>query len=358
MRSNLLNDNNPELHVLMDEFHSIMSAVKTDTSAYDNQLDYNSDFNHGNVSSNVDTLYNTSNNPFDGYEVEIDDHDLFINESNSQPTVDILIRNNNSLKDALHEERSKRVALQNEISLLRDSLDELRTQKDVEIDSYKIDLIRLNNKIRLLTSDNTLISDIYESCEENVQRLLQENKTLLEKVVELTEAQVESVNAHLTSRLFYHNNFQLADNTNPFTSSSALNTTGDDINSSYDGKSDLQYASQQYQKLSNKFRKLSREKEDLRKQFEELKKKERQFHLCTAMSTDSLRRLKYSHSQMLKMREEMEAEKQRFSLLQCDHSSSRTEVRGSSEHARAEEQRDIPVPLRYTGAQAGKSSLA
>ena len=324
---------NPALHVLMDEFHSIMSAVKTDTSAYDsniddNLLDYNSDLNHMNTTSNkYSTLHNTTNNPFDGYEVEIDDHDLFINESNSQPTLETLIRNNNSLKDALHEERNKRVALQTEFGLLMDSVEELRTQKDVEIDSYKIDIIRLNNRIRLLTSDNTLISDIYDSCEENVQRLLQENRSLQEKVLELTDAQVESVNSQLTNRLFYQNSFLLGDNTNPFASSSALNTSGDNINSSSTGKSDLQYASQQYQKLSAKFRRLNHEKDDLRKQFEELKKKERQFHLCAAMSTDSLRRLKYSHSQMLKMREDLEAEKQRFALLHSDYNSSRSEVK-------------------------------
>lgn len=99
-----------------------------------------------------------------------DDIEVCSNEDSSPSSgAEELKRANDCIMEALYTERNEKARLQIKLATSKDDLRELETKKDVELDEYRVEIIRLKAKLRQMSAEKSL-SDIYETFEEDLKR--------------------------------------------------------------------------------------------------------------------------------------------------------------------------------------------
>lgn len=262
------------LNTIMNEFQCIMAEVKEG----EKQVLFNNAITPVKVSNNV---YIRSPSPTSSRIEQLNEVDKkiesvldilpdFLGKSPSNFTdIERLKITNDSLKQALRDEKSARLTSEKKILVLQDELDEAQTQGELDKESYKLELIRLNSIIRNL-SNNSSMQEVFACFEENINRLLNENNLLREQIIEYEAYQDKS--------------------------------DRDQVNISQDSIVSID----NYKKnLVSRLKRVGIEKEELKIKYEELKSKERQFHLAQCVVHDSSRRIKFFHHEINKLREEV-----------------------------------------------------
>ena len=262
------------LNTIMNEFQCIMAEVKEG----EQQVLFNNAITPVKVSNNV---YIRSPSPTSSRIEQLNEVDKkiesvldilpdFLGKSPSNFTdIERLKITNDSLKQALRDEKSARLTSEKKILVLQDELDEAQTQGELDKESYKLELIRLNSIIRNL-SNNSSMREVFACFEENINRLLNENNLLREQIIEYEAYQDKS--------------------------------DRDQVNISQDSIVSID----NYKKnLVSRLKRVGIEKEELKIKYEELKSKERQFHLAQCVVHDSSRRIKFFHHEINKLREEV-----------------------------------------------------
>lgn len=262
------------LNTIMNEFQCIMAEVKEG----EQQVLFNNAITPVKVSNNV---YIRSPSPTSSRIEQLNEVDKkiesvldilpdFLGKSPSNFTdIERLKITNDSLKQALRDEKSARLTSEKKILVLQDELDEAQTQGELDKESYKLELIRLNSIIRNL-SNNSSMQEVFACFEENINRLLNENNLLREQIIEYEAYQDKS--------------------------------DRDQVNISQDSIVSID----NYKKnLVSRLKRVGIEKEELKIKYEELKSKERQFHLAQCVVHDSSRRIKFFHHEINKLREEV-----------------------------------------------------
>ena len=82
-----------------------------------------------------------------------------------------------NLMEALQSEKEARILVEGKLMNLKDDLLEKMTVKEVELDESKVEIIRLKTKLRQISADKN-IQDVYDSFEDDVKRLSNENSAL------------------------------------------------------------------------------------------------------------------------------------------------------------------------------------
>ena len=268
------------LNTIMNEFHGIMAEVK---EGEQQQVLFNNAITPVKVSN---TVYIRSPSPTSSRIEQLNEVDKkidsvldilpdFLGKSPSNFTdIERLKITNDSLKQALRDEKSARLTSEKKILVLQDELDEAKTQGELDKESYKLELIRLNSIIRNLTN-NSSMQEVFACFEENINRLLNENSLLREQILE------------------YEANQDRSDR--------------DQVNISQDSIVSID----NYKKnLISRLKRVGIEKEELKMKYEDLKSRERQFHLAQCVVHDSSRRIKFFHHEINKLREELIHEKE------------------------------------------------
>jgi len=75
---------------------------------------------------------------------------------------------------------------------LQDDLLEVRTQCDVQIDTYKLEIKKLKTQLRALC-DNQSLTDVFATFEDNVARLVRENEALRQANLALEAKELDSL---------------------------------------------------------------------------------------------------------------------------------------------------------------------
>ncbi len=268
------------LNTIMNEFHGIMAEVK---EGEQQQVLFNNAITPVKVSNNV---YIRSPSPTSSRIEQLNEVDKkidsvldilpdFLGKSPSNFTdIERLKITNDSLKQALRDEKSARLTSEKKILVLQDELDEAKTQGELDKESYKLELIRLNSIIRNLTN-NSSMQEVFACFEENINRLLNENSLLREQILE------------------YEANQDRSDR-------EQMNISQDSIVSIDNYKKNL----------ISRLKRVGIEKEELKMKYEDLKSRERQFHLAQCVVHDSSRRIKFFHHEINKLRDELTHEKE------------------------------------------------
>jgi len=150
----------------------------------------------------------------------------------------------------------------------------LKTQCDIELDSGRLEVLRLKNQLRALCEQRSL-AVLYSAFESNIARLLKENETLRRVNLELESKEFDKTNANIFRK---KDNGKIDGNTQE-TSYSYL----------------LDVANKENNRLLLKLKKSGQDREALRESYEALKMKERQFTLSGKLAQDSGRRLRTAH---------------------------------------------------------------
>ncbi len=273
------------LNTIMNEFHGIMAEVKEQDK--ESKVLFN-DINHDNTITPIknNNIYIRSPSPTSSRIEQLNEVDKkidsvmdilpdFISKSPSHFTdIERLKITNDTLKQALRDEKSSRLQSEKKILVLQDELDEVKTQGELDKESYKLELIRLNSIIRNLTN-NSSMQEVFTCFEENINRLLNENNLLREQIIEYETNQdrgKEQVNISQDSIASIDNNYK--------------------------------------KNLISRLKRVGIEKEELKIKYEDLKSKERQFHLAQCVAHDSSRRIKFFHHEITKLRDELVNEKE------------------------------------------------
>jgi len=273
------------LNTIMNEFHGIMAEVKEQDK--ESKVLFN-DNNHDNTITPIknNNIYIRSPSPTSSRIEQLNEVDKkidsvmdilpdFISKSPSHFTdIERLKITNDTLKQALRDEKSSRLQSEKKILVLQDELDEVKTQGELDKESYKLELIRLNSIIRNLTN-NSSMQEVFTCFEENINRLLNENNLLREQIIEYETNQdrdKEQVNISQDSIASIDNNYK--------------------------------------KNLISRLKRVGIEKEELKIKYEDLKSKERQFHLAQCVAHDSSRRIKFFHHEITKLRDELVNEKE------------------------------------------------
>lgn len=273
------------LNTIMNEFHGIMAEVKEQDK--ESKVLFN-DNNHDNTITPIknNNIYIRSPSPTSSRIEQLNEVDKkidsvmdilpdFISKSPSHFTdIERLKITNDTLKQALRDEKSSRLQSEKKILVLQDELDEVKTQGELDKESYKLELIRLNSIIRNLTN-NSSMQEVFTCFEENINRLLNENNLLREQIIEYETNQdrdKEQVNISQDSIASIDNNYK--------------------------------------KNLISRLKRVGIEKEELKIRYEDLKSKERQFHLAQCVAHDSSRRIKFFHHEITKLRDELVNEKE------------------------------------------------
>eukprot|EP01036_Dinobryon_divergens_P026053 gene26052-34656_t len=216
-------------------------------------------------------------------------HDDAIRSASRENMVEIekMTRMNRTLIDALSEERAVRQRLEEKLASHGDELAMLKTQSDVDLDSYRLEVIRLKSQLRAVCEEKSL-ADIYSAFEADITRLLKENGSLRRVNLELETKDLDKA--------------MLGERQPSGTSASPSTTTT--ATASYL----LEVANKENNRLLLKLKKSGQEREALREQFETLKMRERQFLMSSKLAHDASRRLRSSHQDLQRARKALDAE--------------------------------------------------
>ena len=152
----------------------------------------------------------------------------------------------------------------------KDDLATLKTQCDIELDSARIEIMRLRSQLRAVCEEKSL-ADIYSIFESNISRLLKENEALRRANLDLETKELEKAMAGEKPSL--------------------MTATGANSQPSYL----LEVANKENNRLLLKLKKSGQEKELLREQLESYRMRERQYTISNKLAQDSSRRLKNAH---------------------------------------------------------------
>ena len=178
---------------------------------------------------------------------------------------------------------------------------EVRTQCDVQIDTYKLETKKLKTQLRALC-DNQSLTDVFATFEDNVSRLVRENEALRQANLALEAKELDSL---------------LRTGTNSSTSdvNAFVNApTNDGSSESYR----LQTAKKENLRLVTKLKKCGIEREALKAAYEEVKTKERHFVVNTKIANDCARRLRITHQDLIRVKKELEQEQAARAVAERD----------------------------------------
>ena len=211
-----------------------------------------------------------------------------------------------SLMEALQKEKEARILVEGKLMNLKDDLLEKMTVKEVELDESKVEIIRLKTKLRQISADKN-IQDVYDSFEDDVKRLSNENSALRRRNLALEER---------LAAVDYNNH-----NKNQSTSKSSASRSK--LSQSVDISSSDKWINENgglsggnASTLQTKLRNVSRENEALRTQGEKWKKKERLTLISDRAATETSNRIKSLNIEYRKIMKQLEAEREMNLRLQ------------------------------------------
>jgi len=146
----------------------------------------------------------------------------------------------------------------------------LKTQCDVDLDSYRLEVIRVKSQLRAVCEEKSL-ADIYGAFEGEITRLLKEIGSLRRVNLELETKELDKAMLGEKQNAPVHS-------PTPSTASYLL-----------------EVANKENNRLLLKLKKSGQEREALREQYETLKMRERQFLMSSKLAQDASRRLRSSH---------------------------------------------------------------
>ena len=177
----------------------------------------------------------------------------------------------------------------------------MRTQCDVQIDTYKLEIKKLKSQLRALC-DNQSLTDVFATFEDNVSRLVRENEALRQANLALEAKELDSL-------LRTGANSSTSD-VNAFVNA----PTNDGTSESYR----LQTAKKENLRLVTKLKKCGIEREALKAAYEEVKTKERHFVVNTKIANDCARRLRITHQDLIRVKKELEQEQTARAVAERD----------------------------------------
>ena len=215
--------------------------------------------------------------------------------------------NTPGLLEALQMEKKSRILAEGKLLDLKDDLLEKMTAREVELDEAKVEIIRLKTKLRQVSADRN-IQEIYDTFEEDVKRLNNENSALRRRNLAMEERlsslELENSSNHSSSK----NNIEGSRASQSIELSSSDKWV--DGNGEFSGVS--------VSNLRSKLRTVSRENVALKSQIEEFKKKERLSLISDRAAMETSNRIKSLNTEYRKVMKQFEAERDMTHRLQCE----------------------------------------
>ena len=146
------------------------------------------------------------------------------------------------------------------------------------MDNHKLEIVHLKSQIRNLCEEYSL-SEVFNSFEESVSRLVRENSILRKQNIQLELLELD-----------------ILENKEKYTSHSL---DQEESNKSINGPSEKV-------RTQNLLKRVSRERDVLKEAVEELRKKERHYDLNAKLTQDAARRLRISHQELTKTKKDLE----------------------------------------------------
>lgn len=224
--------------------------------------------------------------------------------------VEKLMRMNRSLAEALAEEKIVRERLEERLAnhMVRlecdrighyvglfcinqkDEMATLKTQCDVDLDTSRLEVLRLKSQLRAVCEEQSL-AELYGAFESNIARLLKENESLRRANLELETRDLDKA---------------MQRREGPHALATKSGKAAESTHPSYL----LELSNKENNRLLLKLKKSGQEREALRESFESLKMRERQFLISGRLAQDASRRLKAAHLDLQKTRKALEFEQQ------------------------------------------------
>lgn len=204
-------------------------------------------------------------------------------EQENLPEIEKLRRIKESLILALQNEKQSKKELEKQVMHLKDAIIENNAQHEVDIDSFKYEIMQLKSQLKKLCDTNMMV-DLYELFEKDVARLKKENEILRDENIRLENKELE-----------FCDKFE-----------------GGKENSTQNSSFVQNMKEKQQNRLLDKLKKSGLEREALKTAYEEIKSKERQFIVNQKLTTDLHRRLRVMYQECQRSKRESEMDKKRL----------------------------------------------
>jgi hypothetical protein len=180
------------------------------------------------------------------------------------------MHSNESLLQALCDERILKQRAEEALATLHDELNEARLQFEVDVESQKVEILKLKSQVRALVSDRNL-DDVFYRFEDDVSRLTKENESLRYRNIRLESRDI-GLNLSVST----------IQSTSPRKQDLA-SETGVDLQQT------MKTFDSRHKKLISRLQKVLLENEQLVREKEDIAKKDRVYH-ATARVNDDLRK--------------------------------------------------------------------
>ncbi len=174
----------------------------------------------------------------------------------------------------------------------------MKAQYEVEIDTVRFENRQMKLTIQKICGDNLNLSDVYNTFEADMNRLMKENEMLRELNMELEAKELDRTMGLQSA------NPAVAPKPTKFRQFNKEKSSKDpQYHSNPDGSPSQQLY---HQRLIEKLKKSGQEREHWKSQYEQLKSKERQFLMNEKMTHDAMRRLRVTHQELIRLKKENE----------------------------------------------------
>lgn len=201
----------------------------------------------------------------------------------------------------------------------------MKTQHEIEIESLKLEIRQLKVQLRSIC-DNHSLTDIFATFEDNVSRLVRENETLRQMNIQLETKSYHYVDSNYVFDNKQSQKYLIKQPSKKMLIKNTLINNDKNSNLEYNLKQNnsnfneldwiaspesykLQTLKKENLRLLTKIKKLSNENDELKIEYEKFKSKERHFILNNKIANDNSNRLRNTHQELIKVKNELIIEK-------------------------------------------------